>query len=339
MSSTTGRRIKSWHLPFLLLLIVGSILILSKSKKQQVYQTTEGFVFGTTYKTTYRYGIDLRPEIEAVLKRVDNALSMFNDSSTISRINHNEPVNAVADTSFIKVFRLAQSISEKTNGAFDITVAPAVNAWGFGFKNSENITDSTIDSLRKITGYTMVREQDGRIVKDDERIMLDCSAIAKGYGCDAVAEALSAEGITDYMVEIGGEVVVKGKNVKGLDWSIGVSNPNEDMSASGNSLNTILHLTDCAMATSGNYRNFYEKDGIRYAHTIDPKSCRPVSHSLLSATVIAKDCATADAFATSFMVMGADSAIALVNRTPELKAYLIVATESGLESIDLTGLN
>ncbi|MCQ2074272.1 MAG: FAD:protein FMN transferase [Bacteroidaceae bacterium] len=327
---------KKWHYPFLLLLIVGTVIILGRNRKEQdTYYTDSGFVFGTTYNITYRYSRDIEDDIKAAMLLVDGALSMFNDTSTISRINRNEDIVVTGDTMFIKVFRRAMEISSLTHGAFDVTVAPAVNAWGFGFKNSSHITDSVIDSLLQLTGYTKIREEDGRIVKDDPRIMLDCSAIAKGYGCDVVADVLRGKGIGDFLVEIGGEMVISGLNPKGGIWNIGVSQPDDDLTASSKQLNTILHLTDCAMATSGNYRNFYEKDGIKYAHTIDPHTCRPVSHSLLSATVVAQDCATADALATSFMVMGADSAVSLVKRMPEIQAYLLVATEDGIEPIDL----
>lgn len=328
--------IKKWHFPFLLILIVGTVLILGKSKREAgTYRTAHGYIFGTTYNVTYRYSSELDSGIVSVLRVVDNALSMFNESSTISRINRGEEVNAAADTTFIRIFRLAMQISEATDGAFDITVAPAVNAWGFGFKNAESITEQTIDSLREIIGYHKIREEAGRIVKDDPRIMMDCSAIAKGYGCDAVAEYMKSLGVSDYLIEIGGEMALSGLNRKGEKWNIGVNEPTDEPSASGKSLNTILQLTDCCVATSGNYRNYYEKDGVKYAHTIDPKSCTPVSHSLLSATVIANDCATADAFATSFMVMGADSATAIVNRRPDLQAYLIVSSGDSTRTINL----
>lgn len=325
---------KKWHYPFLALLIVGTVLILSRSRRQNTPQHDTGFVFGTTYSIKYLYEKDLEGEIRAAMMSVDRALSMFNDSSTISRINRNELTDASSDTTFLKVFRKAMQVSEMTHGAFDITVAPAVNAWGFGFKNSELITDTTIDSLKQITGYRKIHERDGIISKDDSRIMLDCSAIAKGYGCDAVAQVLRGHGIADFMVEIGGEIVVSGKNAKGEKWNIAVNNPDDTLTGPAG-INTVLHLTDCAMATSGNYRNYYEKDGIRYAHTIDPHSCRPVQHSLLSATVIAPDCATADAFATSFMVMGADSAIAFTTRIPNLQAYLLTASGDSLKAISL----
>ena len=159
--------------------------------------------------------------------------------------------------------------------------------------------------------------------------MLDFSAIAKGYGSDCVARALDSYGIKNYMVEIGGEVVVKGHNKNGNPWGIGITKPVDDSLAVSQELQTVLRLTDCAVATSGNYRNFYYKDGVKYAHTIDPRTGYPVQHSLLSATVIADNCMRADALATAFMVLGVDSAMAYCNRHPEIKGYFIVAADSG----------
>lgn len=320
---------KKWHYPFLAFLIIGTIIILSQSKPAKPeYRTAQGLVFGTRYNITYLYNADLKPEIEHTMALVDSALSMFNEQSTISAVNRSASIQ-VADTMFLKVYRRAMEISDLTHGAFDITVAPAVNAWGFGFKHAENIRQATIDSLLEITGYGKIHEQNGLITKDDPRIMLDCSAIAKGFGSDMVAQTLRSKGISDYMVEIGGEIVVSGHNPKGNKWNIGISKPVDDSLSVNNELQTVIAVTDIAMATSGNYRNFYVKDGRKYAHTIDPHTCQPVSHSLLSATVFASDCATADALATSMMVMGLDSAQALLARHPEFQAYLIYQTPDG----------
>ena len=320
---------KKWHYPFLAFLIIGTIIILSQSKPAKPeFRKAQGLVFGTSYNITYFYNADLQPDIEHTLALVDSALSMFNPESTISAVNRSESIQ-VTDTMFLKVFRRAMEISRMTDGAFDITVAPAVNAWGFGFKHAENVSQATVDSLKEITGYWKIHEQDGLITKDDPRIMLDCSAIAKGFGSDMVAQMLSSKGISDYMVEIGGEIVLSGHNPKGKDWNIGISKPVDDSLSLNNELQTVIPITDIAMATSGNYRNFYVRDGRKYAHTIDPHTCMPVSHSLLSATVFAADCATADALATSLMVMGLDSAQALISRHPELHAYFIYTDSAG----------
>ncbi len=307
-----------WQIPFLLLLIVGTIVIL---KKQPPFRTNEGMVFGTIYKITYQHNDDLQNEIKAAMMEVDNSLSPYNPNSIITRINHNE--DTVLNEHFLHVFNLAQQISTETEGAFDITVAPLVNAWGFGFKHSIDIDPNVIDSLRQFVGYQKIKLEDGKIVKEDARTMLDCSAIAKGYGVDRVARLLDQKGVQHYMVDIGGEVVLKGKNPRMKTWRIGINKPVEDSLSVNQELQTILEVSGVGMATSGNYRKFYYKDGKRYAHTIDPRVGTPVQHNILSATVIAKDCTTADAYATAFMVMGLEEAKAFCEAHPELHAYFI----------------
>ena len=286
------------------------------------YQHNKGFIFGTVYNITYQSDKNLEKEIIRELDKVDASLSPFNEKSIISKINRNE--EAVVDNYFYDVFNLAMQISEDTNGAFDITVAPIVNAWGFGFKSGSSPTSQYIDSLKQFIGYKKVRiNKDKHVVKQDERIMLDCSAIAKGYGSDVVARLFNAKGIKNYMIEIGGEIVASGLSDKRLPWKIGITKPSEDSLGTSNELQTILNITDCAMATSGNYRNFYYKNGKRYAHTIDPRTGYPIQHNILSATVIAKSCAQADAYATSFMVLGLEEAKKILEKHPQLLAYLI----------------
>jgi thiamine biosynthesis lipoprotein len=316
---------KRWHLPFLLFLIIGTIIIVSENKP--TYRTQQGKIFGTLYTVTYEHNEDLQLLIIDALQAVDASLSPFNKKSIISHINNNE--RFCVDTLFSEVFRNAQVIYEESHGAFDPTVAPLVNAWGFGFKSGIDVTASTIDSLRSLIGMSRISLIDGHVLKDDQRIMLDFSAIAKGYGSDRVARVLDSCGVQNYMVEIGGEVVVRGHNRNGNPWGIGINKPIDDSLSTNQELQTVLRLTDCAIATSGNYRNFYYKDGVKYAHTIDPRSGYPVQHSLLSATVIADNCMRADALATAFMVLGTDSAMAYCKRHPEIDGYFIVAADSG----------
>lgn len=316
-----------WQIPFLLFLVIGTVIII-KQQKNINYQHDEGFIFGTIYHITYHSETNLKKEIEAELKKVDQSLSPFNKTSVISKVNRNE--NPVVDPMFKEVFLLAENISNETHGAFDITVAPLVNEWGFGFKKGVEPTRQVIDSLKYIVGYQKVKLTPKNYVqKQDPRIMLDCSAIAKGYGCDVVARLLRKNGINDYMIEIGGEIVTRGFNQKQEPWRIGVNKPTDDSLNTSQELQTVLNVTDIAMATSGNYRNFYYKNGKKYAHTIDPKTGYPVQHTLLSATVLAKDCATADAYATSFMVMGLEKAKEILNRHSELMAYLIYTNDDG----------
>jgi thiamine biosynthesis lipoprotein len=317
-----------WQVPFLVLLIVGTVLII-RQQQSMPYQTTEGMVFGTVYKTTYQFDRDLRQEIEAELAHVDAEFSMFNDTSVVTRFNQGG--RPVLDDTFKEVFQLASDISRQTDGAFDVTVAPLVNAWGFGFKHEQMPTRQQVDSLRKFVGMQHLTYDKRRslITKDDPRVMLDFSAIAKGYGSDVVARLLRRYGIQNFLVEIGGEMVVSGISPKRLPWRVGVAKPTDDSLAVSGQMQTVLNVTDCAMATSGNYRRFYYKGGRKYAHTIDPKTGYPVQHSLLSATVLAKDCAVADAYATSLMVMGLDKARKLLEQHPELMAYLIYSDQNG----------
>ena len=282
-----------WQVPFLMLLIVGTVLII-RQQHNMPYQKCAGSIFGTIYHITYQHEEDLEAELVAKMQEVDSALSMFNEKSIISNINRNEKNEP--NEMFINVFQLAQQVSEDTYGAFDITVAPLVNAWGFGFRNSEMPTQHAVDSLRAIVGYKKVRFDGKHVVKDDPRITLDCSGIAKGYAVDVVAQLLDKKGVTK---------------------------PTNDPEQEDNELQAIINVTDKCMATSGNYRNFYYKNGKRYAHTIDPKTGYPVQHNILSATVLSSKCARADAYATAFMVMGFDSAQKVLERNPDLMAYLI----------------
>ena len=323
------------HLPFLIILILGTLYAINRRHSTPEFQQESGSIFGTVYHVTYQCDSSLKAEIEQEMKKVDFSLSPFNKSSIITQINNNEKV--IPDSLFIHVFNLSKQVSEQTKGAFDITVAPLVNAWGFGFKNAENITPELIDSLRSFVGFDMVElSQDHQIVKQDPRITLDCSAIAKGYGSDVVAKFFNRKGINNYMIEIGGEIVVNGHNPKERKWRVGINKPIDDSLSTRTEIQTILEITDCAMATSGNYRNFYFKDGKKYAHTINPHTGYPVQHSILSATVIAPDCATADAYATSFMVMGLDGTKEILKQRPELQAYIIYSDEKGENEIYMT---
>ena len=319
-----------WQLPFLAFLVIGTVIIVSRQQSTP-YQHDRGMVFGTVYHITYQSSKSLQKDIEAELAKVDASLSPFNERSIITAVNENR--DTVVNKMFSDVFALAMKISDSTNGAFDITVAPLVNAWGFGFKGGAMPSRQQVDSLKALVGYHKVSLTNGRVSKTDPRIMLDCSSIAKGYGCDVVAKFLSAKGIDNYMVEIGGEIVTRGISEKRLPWKIGVTKPTDDSLNVNQEIQTIINVTDKAMATSGNFRIFYYKNGRKYAHTIDPSTGYPVQHNLLSSTVIADDCATADAYATAFMVMGLDKAKTILSRHPELMAYFILASDDGTNKV------
>ena len=295
------------------------------------YQKSADKVFGTFYHAVYQCDSDLTYSINAELAKVDQALSPFNPNSVITAVNQNKEVEL--NDMFTDVFNLAMDISKDTDGAFDITVAPLVNAWGFGFKSGIEPTKEQVDSLMQIIGYQKVTLEGCKIRKTDDRIMLDCSAIAKGYGTDVVARMLRSRGVNNFMIEIGGEIVTSGVNPDRKPWRVGISKPSDDPTGSDSGVQSIVNITDKAMATSGNYRNFYYKGGKKYAHTIDPKTGYPVQHNILSATVFAKSCSVADAYATSFMVMGLEKARQLLERHPELMAYLIYSDNDGNNAV------
>lgn len=309
---------------FLILLVAGTIFILSRSK----YQTSQGEIFGTTYHVRYNSTQNLDKEIEQELFRVDTIFSLFKENSLLSRFNRGED-KGKGNTLFAEVIKLSLEISNETEGAFDITVAPLVNAWGFGFKNKQPLSNQQVDSLQKLVGYQHLSFNGKELTKDIPNLQIDCGAIAKGYAVDRIAKLLSDKGCQNYMVEIGGEVVVKGNNDKGEKWKIGINKPTQHALPTEEDLQTLLSLTNCGIATSGNYRNFYIKDGKKYAHSIDPKTGYPVQHSLLSATVITQSCAKSDALATAFMVMGLDKAKAFVETHKDIQVYFIYADEKG----------
>lgn len=308
---------------FLLLLIIGTAWIIGQ--KNTPYQYNKGIIFGTVYNIKYQYDQDLKTEIENELMKVDNALSMFNKKSVITAINHN--IDVEPDETFLEVYNKGMEIARNTGGLYDITVAPLCNIWGFGFEKSIDVTKEDIDSVLQFIGYDKFSLVKNKVIKSDERSMLDCSSIAKGFGCDMVARMFKSKGIINYMVEIGGEVVASGYNDKKEIWRIGINKPIEDSLCTTNEIQTIIKVENSGVATSGNYRNFYIKDGKKYPHTINPLTGYPVNHSLLSATVIADDCMTADAYATAFMVMGTEAAKLYADTCKEVKAAYFISDD------------
>ncbi len=318
----------------LLIFLVAVLCSCQNAPSKYIYN--EGSVYGTIYHIVYesRNGKDMHDEIKNKLGEYNRTFSTFDTVSVISKINHNKPVKI--NSTFLECFNRSMEISKITGGAFDITTGPLVNAWGFGPEKRKEMTPAKIDSLLKITGYKKIRLQEGKVVKENPDMKLDMSAIAKGYTCDLLAGFLAGKGCKNYMVEIGGEVVAKGKNEKGRVWTIGISKPDEMAFFNAGDIQAKVQLPEHALATSGNYRNFYVKDGKKYAHTIDPATGRPVQHSLLSATVLAGNCMDADAFATAFMVMGLEESIEIAREIPAVKVYFIYADEEGTNQVFLS---
>ncbi len=323
---------KRYKIILLLLLIAGAVFVVYQQRTAP-YRHCEGKIFGTWYNITYQHDKDIHKEILEALNSVDSSLSMFNMESTISKINRGE--NPDLDRQMLYILPRAKKVSEATGGAFDITVAPLVNVWGFGFKHEEWPSQHTIDSIKAFVGYEKIRVNKRKLEKNDSRTMIDLSAIAKGYGADVVGQVLDNNKVRNYMVEIGGDMVVKGKNSNGDPWRIGVAKPTDEKTEQ-QEYQCVLNLSDCAVATSGNYRNFFYKDGVKYAHTIDPKTGYPVQHDILSATIIAPHCYEADAYATASMVLGVENAKKMLSKQQHLDAYLIYIDTDGEQKVWMT---
>lgn len=313
------------------MLVAAAMIFVYEDKEPLQYWHNQGRVFGTYYNIRYEAKSDLHDSIQAALRAFDNSLSMFNPHSTLSAINANR--DTTTDVFFEQMWAEAERVYRLSDGAFDITVAPLVNMWGFGFKgrneNGQWATDKqVIDSIRQFVGFEKVQLVDHHIVKADPRTMLDGGAVAKGQSCDIIADLLARNGSENYLVEIGGEIVSHGVNAKGDKWHIGISKPIEEdakPTANGESLQEIIAVHAICMATSGNYRNFYYDGAEKRSHTIDPRTGRPVVHSLLSATVVSSTCMRADALATACMVLGDEKALAMIERSGDAACYLIVA--------------
>ena len=275
----------------------------------------------------------LTQKIDSEFQKFNLSLNPFNPNSIISKVNNNESVEV--DDWFIEVFNRAKDVSDHSEGVFDITCAPLVNLWGFGFSKMDSITPHMIDSIKQFVGYQKIKLDGRKVIKEDPRILLNCSAIAKGYASDIIARLLEREGVENYMVEIGGEVTMKGVNQNGDCWRIGINKPEDDSTGIKNEVEEIVRLCKKGgVATSGNYRNFYVKDGKKYAHTIDPRTGYPSEQNILSATIVADDCITADAYATAFMAMGLEKARIAAKNIPGIEYYVIYSDENGKHQIE-----
>ena len=297
------------------------------------YYRNEGKVFGTYYNIRYEAKADLQDSIDAALRAFDNSLSMFNPGSVLSAINDNR--DTTTDAAFEAMWAEAERVYALSNGAFDITVAPLVKAFGFGRKSDQYIAinDQTVDSLREFVGFDKVALVDHKVIKTDPRVQLDGGAVAKGQACDMIADVLRRQGCENYLVDIGGEVVAHGVNDKGEPWHIGITKPNINNEGAQEDLQEILAVSDICMATSGNYRNYYYDGEQRRSHTIDPRTGYPVQHSVLSATVVSSSCMRADALATACMVLGAEEALQMMERAEDAACYLIVAQNDSLMTL------
>lgn len=277
-----------------------------KNNQREDYIKITGGAQGTTFSVVYEGNKNFEIELLNLLVKMDKELSLWDDSSLISKINRNEKLSTLGEY-FVPVFERSKEVFKISDGNFDPTVRPVYTAWGFDKKKPDLQlpNQKTIDSLRNIVGFEKVSIKANQIIKENPGVQLDFDAIAQGYTVDLIANYLEDKGVKNYLVEIGGELRAKGLNQDSEIWKVGIEKPSEKRGE----LQLRLALNNGALATSGNYRKYVEIDGKKYGHTINPKTCSPALNSLLSVSVIAKDACTADAFATWFMVIGKEKAI------------------------------
>lgn len=312
----------------LLAVAATSFIIISCSSKEE-YRSIDGFTQGTTYHIVYTSS-EAREDgvakiVDSLLAVIDNTMSVYNPNSEISAINRGE--REEVSPLFENVFNRSKEIYRLSDGAFDVSAAPLFDAWGFGFKNRENVNQQMVDSIMTFVGMDKVKIDGGKLYRSDSRLTLNFNAIAQGYTSDYIASYFDKMGMKNYLIEVGGEIYCKGVNSRGEMWSVAIDKPVDGNNIPGNDLQDIVNISERGLATSGNYRKFYEVDGKKYSHTINPKSGYPVEHNLLSATVIAKDAMTADAIATYLMVVGLDRAKEVLKSMPEVDAYLVYSHE------------
>jgi len=324
--------------PILLILAVFIVWKIRQNKSPQLQMveisgTTMGTI-GYSVKYFNEDGKDFGDEIDSLLNIWNLSLSTYIADSEISRFNSGDGCFNFESEYFFPVLDASKEVYENSDGAFDPTVGPLVNAWGFGPDKSMVPDSITVDSLLDLVGYDKIHFDDRQVCKDLPGIKLDFSAIAKGYAVDVVADFLHSQGIQNLLVEIGGELVCKGTKNDNLPWRTAIEDPTIEVYE--RKILAVVNLKDRAVATSGNYRNYYVRDGVKYVHTINPSTGYPISHTLLSASVFAENCMLADAYATAFMVLGVEKTKSILDKNPSLDAYLIYSSENGETSTYIT---
>lgn len=318
-------------------LLIGSLLTLTGCEQAPAQVHLTGSTMGTYYSVKYIAEGDLpnqtavQSEIDARLELVNDQMSTYRKDSELSRFNQltdSRPFTVSKDTA--KVVKEAIRLNQLSGGALDVTVGPLVNLWGFGPEGRPDRvpTDAQIAERRALTGIEFLAVDGNNLIKTNPGLYVDLSSIAKGFGVDVVAEYLASLGIDNYLVEIGGELQLKGVNGEGHPWRIAIEKPSNEQQT----VQEIIAPGDMAIATSGDYRNYFEENGGRYSHTIDPTTAKPINHRLVSVTVLDKSCMTADGLSTAFMVMGPDKALTLANQE-NIPAFFIVKTDNGFQEV------
>lgn len=307
--------------------IVSLLLVSCQTHKPQKI-VLQGLAQGSYYAITYYDTLNrnFQTEIDSIFNIVDQSVSLWNDSSILSKVNRNEPVKL--NQIFIDNFNIAQQASALSDGYFDATISPLVAVWGFSYKNGDSITPQLVDSLKQLVNYKAVHIENGNIVKENPNITLDFNAIAQGYTSDMIAEFLSSKGVGSFLVDTGGEIMARGCKPDGSSWIVGIEKP----AANWDSERTVqerIYLRDKGLVTSGSTRKYVERNGKRYSHCIDPKTGYPVEHNVLSVTIIAENSVWADALASICMVMGLEKSLPIIKSLDGVEAYYIFANGKG----------
>lgn len=317
---------------FSLLLIIIALFACDtqKTKKQDLEikkYTVVGKAQGTYYQVVYFNDQMLfsQSQIDSIFNAFDQSASNYQDSSIISKINYN--IETEIDKIFIDNFNIAKEVHKQSNGYFDITVRPLIEYYGFGKKEIHNTDSLKIDSIMQFVGFDKVKIENDKIIKVDDRIQLDFNAVAQGYSVDYISKLLKEKSCNKFLVDVGGEVYASGMKNDSTYWKVGVEKP-KDNAGYGDDLSFVIKLRDKGMATSGNYRKFFEKEGKKYVHTINPMTGETVISNLLSATVISENTAMADACATAIMAMGLERGKKFAEKM-NIEILLIYANENG----------
>ena len=300
----------------ILIILAVVLFVLSVGCGNVEYKQINGVIWNTTYHITYKSDKDFSDSVINALRVVERSVSAFDSKSIVSQVNRNEAVEL--DSIFRKVYLKSVELNKLSFGYFDPTVSPLINAMGFGYEETENV--EKLDSLLDFIGISKSRIEGNRLVKDDSRLTLNFSAIAKGFGSDEVAEMFKRNGVNDFIVEIGGEVVAHGKSPRGGAWNVAIESPSADLKREAK---LIVELEDKSMATSGDYRNFKVEEGKKYSHIVNPITGRLTPTDIVSATIVAEHCIDADAFATSCVAMGSELAKIMVEDN-HIAAYFIL---------------
>ncbi len=306
------------------LLLIAMVSCQPKMQKTVIQGLAQGSYYAISYYDSLNR--NFQHEIDSIFDAVDQSVSLWNDSSTISKVNRNEDVKL--DAIFIDNFNIAQQAAELSNGYFDPTISPLVAAWGFSHKNGDSITPQLTDSLKTLVDYRKIKIEDGKVVKENPLMSLDFNAIAQGYTSDLIASFLSSKGIHNFLIDTGGEIMGRGGKPDGSDWIVGIEKPAANWD-SERVVQERLFLRDKGLVTSGSTRKYVERNGKRYSHCIDPTTGYPVEHNVMSVTVIAENSVWADALASICMVMGMEKSLEIINAREGTEAYYIFVNDKG----------